>query len=82
MADMQFNSDQQNEFSEYARPQSQGFDLTGKLIQWGIVADRKQGEYILIGVLVIVLVLAFFIYRWGAGSSLPVPDAEGNLYYQ
>ena len=75
MADMQFNSDQQNEFTEYSQPRSQGFDLTGMLIKWGIVSDRKQGEYILLGVAVLVIAIAFWMFA--SGDSY---ESKGTIY--
>ncbi len=61
MNDMQFQSDDQNEFG--SPPSRSGTDLTGKLVTWGIVSSRQQAEYVMIGLAVLVALLAFFVYR-------------------
>lgn len=72
MADMQFE-DQTNEFG--APPQqSAGFDLTGKLVDWGLVSSTEEAQYVLIGVAVVAfLAAAFFIFHSGGGSAPPPP---------
>lgn len=72
MSDMQFNTD---ETAEFGRPpeQKQGFDLSGKLIQWGLVADRQQASYVLIGIAGLALVAAlFFMFSGGGGDAPPL----------
>lgn len=71
MADLQF----ENQTNEFGRPPeaSGGFDITGKLISWGLVSNRKEAEYLLIGVAVVALLAAFFFYRSTAGSLPPPP---------
>jgi len=61
MSDVQFDQDGSNEFG--TPPSSSGTDLTGKLIQWGIVSNRQQAEYVMIGLAVAVVIIAFFVYR-------------------
>lgn len=74
MSDLRFDT-QDNEFG--APPQqSQGFDLAGKFVQWGIVADRQQATYALIGLAVLALVVAFFFIR-SMGGDLPPPPPTG-----
>ncbi len=71
MSDMQFNTEQQNEFG---RPPevSSGTDWTAKIISWGLASNRQQAEYVMIGIAVLALVLAFFLYRGlSGGSSVP-----------
>ncbi len=59
MSDVQFDSDQANEFGR--PPQRGGSDLTGMLIKMGIVSDRKQAEYVLIGIGVLALIAAYLV---------------------
>ena len=66
MGDLRFDSDQQEEFGRSAGKTS-GSDLTGKLIAWGIVSNRQQAEYVMIGVAILVAVVAFFVYRSASG---------------
>jgi hypothetical protein len=59
---------------EFGRPpqQSAGSDITGKLIQWGFVSTRQEAQYALVGVAVVALILAYFLYgKLGGGSSVP-----------
>jgi hypothetical protein len=74
MTDLQFD----NTENEFGRPPvaSAGFDITGKLVGWGLVSTRQQAEYVLIGLGVLVLIIAFFVYH-GTGSSLPPPPPVG-----
>jgi hypothetical protein len=71
MTDLQFD----NQTNEFGRPPeaSNGFDITGKLINWGFVSNRKEAEYVLIGVAVVALLAAFFFYKSSAGSLPPPP---------
>ncbi|MDO8576521.1 MAG: hypothetical protein Q7R90_04375 [bacterium] len=62
MGDLRFDSDQQDEFSRPAG-QASGGDLTGKLIAWGVVSNRQQAEYVMIGLAVLIAIIAFFVYR-------------------
>ncbi|OGG78146.1 hypothetical protein A3F56_03645 [Candidatus Kaiserbacteria bacterium RIFCSPHIGHO2_12_FULL_55_13] len=66
MGDLRFDSDQQEEFGPPAARPS-GSDLTGKLIAWGIVSNRQQAEYVMIGLAVLIAVIAFFVYRSTSG---------------
>jgi len=63
MSDIQFE-DQSNEFG--APPSSApATDWTGKLVEWGFVANREQAQYAMVGILVAVLALTAFVYfRW------------------
>ena len=49
---------------EFGRPpeRSSGYDITGKLVQWGLASNRKQAEYILAAVGVGALVLALIVW--------------------
>ena len=62
MGEMQFQTDDQNEFGRPPQ-QSAGADLTGKLVTWGLVSNRQQAEYMMIGLAVLIAVIAFFVYR-------------------
>ncbi|OGG51079.1 hypothetical protein A3C18_03710 [Candidatus Kaiserbacteria bacterium RIFCSPHIGHO2_02_FULL_54_11b] len=76
MADMQFQTDNQNEFGR--PPASQGFDLTGMLMKWGVASSRQQAEYVLIGIAVLAIVVGVFFYLSGSsGSPIPSADPDG-----
>jgi hypothetical protein len=64
MADVQFDSDQTNEFGT---PPPQKEDFASKLVATGLVKDRKQAEYAMIGLAIIVIIIAFFVYRAAGG---------------
>ncbi|MBI5644716.1 hypothetical protein HY970_01325 [Candidatus Kaiserbacteria bacterium] len=69
MSDLQFDTPD----NEFGRPPEAkpGFDITGKLVEWGLVSSRQEAQYVLIGVGVLALIAAFFFMRSG-GSSAPV----------
>ncbi len=70
MSDMQFN-DSGNEFG--APPaQSSGSGITDKLIAWGFVSSRKEAEYVLIGLIVLLAIVAYFIINSGGSSAPPL----------
>lgn len=74
MSDLQFNTGE-NEFG--APPQApQGTDMASRLVQWGLVSDRQQATYALIGIGVLALVVAFFLIR-SSGGDLPPPPPTG-----
>lgn len=66
MTDMQFETNP----NEFGRPpvQGKGFDLTGKLIGWGLVSSRKEAEYVLIAVAVVALLAAFYFFTSSSGG--------------
>lgn len=70
MSDLRFDTGE-NEFGAPVQNQ-QGNDFATKLVQWGLVADRQQATYVLIGIGVLALIIAFFLLR-SAGSDLPPP---------
>ncbi len=71
MGDMQFE-DQTNEFGA-PRERATGFDLTGKLVQWGLVSTPQEAQYALIAVAVLAfLVAAYFLFSSGGGSAPPL----------
>lgn len=74
MSDLRFD----NNNEEFGRPlaQSQGFDLSGKLVQWGLVASRQEANYVLIGVGGLALVVAAFL-MFSGGSDAPPPPPIG-----
>jgi len=61
MGDLRFDTDQE-EFTRPASPTSGG-DFTGKLVAWGLVSNRQQAEYVMIGLAVVIAIIAFFVYR-------------------
>ena len=65
MGDLRFDSDQE-EFSRPAGRASES-DFTGKLVAWGIVSNRQQAEYVMIGLAVLIAIIAFFVYRSTSG---------------
>ena len=66
MGDLRFDSDNADEFR---RPSSQeaGTDFTGKLVTWGIVSNRQQAEYLMIGLAIAIALLAYFVYSSSTG---------------
>ena len=81
MSEMRFQEDQANEFG---RPPvaSGGFDISGKLITWGIASSRQQAEYILIAIGGIIFVIAVFVFMSNSGSSdVPTTPNWGTATY-
>ena len=70
MSDMQFNDSSY----EFGTPpaQSASSGLTDKLIAWGFVSSRKEAEYVLIGVIVLLAIVAYFIIGSGGSSAPPL----------
>ena len=60
---------------EFGRPPQRGgsFDLTSKLVQWGLVKSEQEAQYVLIAVAVIVFLIAGFLIFHSGGSSVPPP---------
>ncbi|MBI4088083.1 hypothetical protein HY418_01735 [Candidatus Kaiserbacteria bacterium] len=71
----------ENQGEEFGRPPQEavGFDLAGKMVQWGLVASRKEAEYVLIGVGVVALLIAIFIFWSGASGGHAAPPPPPNL---
>ena len=61
MGELRFDS----EGDEFARPVSQNAktDLTGMFIQWGLVSNRQQAEYLMIALAIVIVIIAVFVYR-------------------
>ncbi len=61
MGDLNFDTEK----DEFGRPPSRdsGGDFTGKLITWGLVSTRQQAEYVMVGLAVAIVIIAFFVYR-------------------
>lgn len=61
MGELRFDS----EGDEFRRPEgaNSGRDFTGMLIKWGLVSNRQQAEYVMIGLAIVIAVVAFFVYR-------------------
>lgn len=79
MEDVQYNAE-----AETIAPvreqlsQAPKFDLTERLLQLGIVADRKQAEYVLVAVVIVATIVTFFAYRGAVGGSaekITIPPA-------
>ncbi len=64
----------ENQGEEFGTPpeRSAGFDLSGKLMSWGLVSSRQEAQYVLIAIAVLALIGTFFALR-GSGGSLPPP---------
>lgn len=77
MSEMQFKSDDQNEFGA---PQSfaDTSGVTDKLVQWGLASSAQQAEYILIGIGVVCLLIASYFFFFSGGSSVPPGPIYGN----
>lgn len=80
MSEMRFE-DQQNEFGRPPAPPV-GFDISGRLVTWGIASSRQQAEYILAAIGVLVLAIAIFVYIGSSGTSnVPTEPNYGNITY-
>ncbi|OGG50822.1 hypothetical protein A2763_00590 [Candidatus Kaiserbacteria bacterium RIFCSPHIGHO2_01_FULL_54_36] len=77
MGDMQFQTDDQNEFGA---PQSFADKpgVTGKLVEWGLASSVQQAEYILITVGAVCILIAGYFFFFSGGSSIPVQPVYGN----
>ena len=54
----------ENQGEEFgAPPERSGSDLTSRLIRWGVVSNREQAQYVMIGVAVVVFIIAFLVFR-------------------
>lgn len=64
----------ENQGEEFgAPPQRQGgFDLTGKLVEWGLASSAEQAQYVLIAVGVLALLVAGYLF-FSSGASTPPP---------
>ena len=71
MGEIQF----EDQGEEFGRPpeRASGFDLTGKLVEWGIVSTGEQAQYILLGAAVLAMLAAAYLFFHSGGSSLPPP---------
>jgi hypothetical protein len=61
MGDMQFDQDNAGEFG--SPPTASDGGITATLIKWGLVSTEQEAQYVLIGVAVVALVLAFFLVK-------------------
>lgn len=75
MTDLQFDT-QSNEFGRPPAQQS-GFDLSGKLVAWGLVSSRDEATYVLLAIGVLALGAAVFIFMSSSGSTPPPPPISG-----
>jgi len=62
---------------EYGAPpqRAAGFDLTGKLVTWGLVSTPQEAQYVLIGIAVLAVVIAGYLLigSVSGGGHLPPP---------
>lgn len=77
MADIQFDEEQQ-----YQRPRevNQKPFFIRLVLATGIVADDRQAEYVLLGVAVLAVILAFVIPSLLSSSSPQIPQAQIDQY--
>lgn len=63
------------ENEDFGRPPQRdaGFDMTGKLVEWGIVETVEQAQYVLVGVGIFVLLLAGYFFMHSGGAVPPPP---------
>jgi hypothetical protein len=54
-------------------PRPQQYDISAKLIGWGLVKTRQEAEYVLIAAGVVALLMAFFLFRGASQPSVPPP---------
>jgi len=72
MADIQFEEE-----SQFRRPEeaNQKPFFIRLVLSTGIVSDEKQAQYVLLGIAVLVIILAFMIPSFIGGSQKPVPQS-------
>ena len=58
---MSFESDNASEFVR-TTPLSSSTDITGKLVSWGVVKNRRQAEYLEIAIALAAVGLAAVVY--------------------
>ncbi len=70
-------------FEEYRAPRSY-YPGTPKIIQWvmkysgGLVKDKKQAAYVLLGFVAVVIIISLFmLFSGGSNSKPPVPSITG-----
>lgn len=77
MSDLQFDTGQ-NEFGP-PRVEKSGMDISGKLVEWGLVSNRQEASYVLIAIAVLALIAAYFLYSsLSGGSDVPTVPNYGN----
>lgn len=64
--------DQGNEFGRPPQPTS-GFDLTGKLVEWGLVSSATEAQYVLVVIAALALLISAYFFFHSGGGSLPPP---------
>jgi hypothetical protein len=69
----------ENQGDEFGRPPQRAgtFDLTGKLVEWGLVKSNQEAQYVLLAVAVVLLLIAgYFIFHSGSGTVPPPPPVS------
>lgn len=53
----------ESESAEFGTPPERkaGMDIIGALVRWGMVSSRQEAQYVLIGVLVVVVLLIVWV---------------------
>jgi len=63
------------QFKEYRVPRSYSSSETPKIVQWvikysgGLVKDKKQAQYVLLGFVVVVIIISLFLIFGGGGEQ-------------
>jgi hypothetical protein len=71
MGELQFD-DQTNEFGVPPK-RSEGSDITGKIIAWGLAKDRAQAQTVLAIIGGVALLIAAYLMFFSGGGSADVP---------
>ncbi len=71
MPNVQFQEEQS--YQRFGAPKPQG-GLIGLVMKFGLAKNQKDAQIVLIGVLILVLILTFFmIYRWQSAATANMP---------
>ncbi len=74
MSNLEFESDEEYA-PRYESDEPKGF--TGLVLRWGIAGDQKTAGYVLLGVAIAAVLLAFILPMvFGSGGRAPAPQAQ------
>lgn len=64
----------ENQGEEFGAPptRSGGFDMSDKLVTWGLVASRQEAQYVLIAIAVVIFIVAGYFLFSGGESAPPL----------
>ena len=81
MSDIQFQTDDQNEFgSPQERPA--GFDLASLLMRWRIVENHEKAQYVLLGTAAVAgLIGMYFFYQIVFSPQPSAPPIDMSKVY-